>query len=161
MTFNTTGASLIKHNIARKVDKKEGLDLLQQAYDHNLVQFGENVRENVNFICNCCGCCCEAMIAAREQVLLVGWDFDLEIENALLLEIKLASEREQEQLKLGQQIQASLLPQHAPRREGLDVLRREEVLPHVGMGGEEERARARDEGHLLEVLALGLDLPGE
>jgi ferredoxin len=29
------------------------------------VQFGENVREQVNFICNCCGCCCEAMIAAR------------------------------------------------------------------------------------------------
>ncbi len=66
MTFNTTGASLIKHNIARKVDKKEGLDLLQQAYDNDLVQFGENIRKNVNFICNCCGCCCEAMIAARK-----------------------------------------------------------------------------------------------
>jgi ferredoxin len=25
----------------------------------------ENVREHVAFICNCCGCCCEAMIAAR------------------------------------------------------------------------------------------------
>ena len=70
MTFNTTGASLIKHNIARKVDKKEGLDLLQQAYDRNLVQFGENVRENVNFICNCCGCCCEAMIAARKLAIM-------------------------------------------------------------------------------------------
>ena len=70
MTFNTTGASLIKHNIARKVDKKEGLDLLQQAYDKNLVQFGENVREHVNFICNCCGCCCEAMIAARKLAIM-------------------------------------------------------------------------------------------
>jgi ferredoxin len=29
------------------------------------VQFGENARERVTFICNCCGCCCEAMIAAR------------------------------------------------------------------------------------------------
>jgi ferredoxin len=29
------------------------------------VQFGENVRTRVNFICNCCGCCCEALIAAR------------------------------------------------------------------------------------------------
>jgi ferredoxin len=29
------------------------------------VQFGENVQQSVNFICNCCGCCCEAMIAAR------------------------------------------------------------------------------------------------
>jgi NAD-dependent dihydropyrimidine dehydrogenase PreA subunit len=65
MTFNTTGRSLIKYGHARSVDVSEGLDLLAKAYDSNLVQFGENVRERVNFICNCCGCCCEAMIAAR------------------------------------------------------------------------------------------------
>jgi len=70
MTFNTTAASLTKHGHARQIDKAECLDLLQQAYDHNLVQFGENVREEVNFICNCCGCCCEAMIAARRFAIL-------------------------------------------------------------------------------------------
>jgi ferredoxin len=70
MTFNNVAASLIKHGIARQVDVKEGMDLLQQAYDNNLVQFGENVRESVNFICNCCGCCCEAMIAARKFAVL-------------------------------------------------------------------------------------------
>ncbi|WP_300668406.1 4Fe-4S binding protein [Desulfoluna sp.] len=70
MTFNTTAASLIKHDHARAVDTRECLDLLDTAYGHNLVQFGENVRERVNFICNCCGCCCEAMIAARRFALL-------------------------------------------------------------------------------------------
>ena len=70
MTFNTSAASLTKHGHARKIDKVECLDLLQQAYDNNLVQFGENVREEVNFICNCCGCCCEAMIAARRFAIL-------------------------------------------------------------------------------------------
>ena len=40
-------------------------DLLDEAYERGLVQFGENVQQRVNFICNCCGCCCEAMIAAR------------------------------------------------------------------------------------------------
>jgi len=70
MTFNTTAASLTKHGHARRIDAPECLDLLQQAYDHNLVQFGENVREEVNFICNCCGCCCEAMIAARRFAIL-------------------------------------------------------------------------------------------
>jgi formate hydrogenlyase subunit 6/NADH:ubiquinone oxidoreductase subunit I len=66
MTFNTSAASLIKSGFARSVDVAEGLDLLQEAYGNNLVQFGENVRERVNFICNCCGCCCEAMIAQRK-----------------------------------------------------------------------------------------------
>jgi ferredoxin len=70
MTFNTTAASLTKHGVARPVDRQECQDLLQQAYEHNLVQFGENVREQVNFICNCCGCCCEAMIAARRFAVL-------------------------------------------------------------------------------------------
>jgi Na+-translocating ferredoxin:NAD+ oxidoreductase RNF subunit RnfB len=66
MTFNSTADSLTRHGIARKVDSSEGLDLLQQATDNNLVQFGENVMEKVSFICNCCGCCCEALIAARK-----------------------------------------------------------------------------------------------
>ena len=70
MTFNDTAASLIRHGHARQVDVKEGLDLLQLAYENNLVQFGENVRNKVNFICNCCGCCCEAMIAARRFAFL-------------------------------------------------------------------------------------------
>jgi len=70
MTFNSTAASLIRHGIARSVDRHEGHDLLQEAYEHNLVQFGENVRQEVNFICNCCSCCCEALIAARRFAFL-------------------------------------------------------------------------------------------
>lgn len=66
MTFNGPAESLINHNIARRVDVAEGLDLLQLAYSQNLVQFGENVQDRVGFICNCCGCCCEALIAARK-----------------------------------------------------------------------------------------------
>jgi ferredoxin len=66
MTFDTPAESLIRHGIARRVDVAEGLDLLGKAQDFNLVQFGENVQERVSFICNCCGCCCEALIAARK-----------------------------------------------------------------------------------------------
>jgi Pyruvate/2-oxoacid:ferredoxin oxidoreductase delta subunit len=65
MTFGGTADSLIRHGFARRVDVVEGSDLLDEAYGHRLVQFGENVQRSVNFVCNCCGCCCEAMIAAR------------------------------------------------------------------------------------------------
>ncbi len=70
MTFDNVAASLSKHDCARSVDVEECLDLLDAAYEHNLVQFGENVREEVNFICHCCGCCCEAMIATRRFAIL-------------------------------------------------------------------------------------------
>ncbi len=70
MTFNTSARSLIKYGHARQVDVSEGRDLLAKAYESGLVQFGENIRQGVNFICNCCGCCCEAMIAARRFAVM-------------------------------------------------------------------------------------------
>ena len=70
MTFNNTAASLTKHGHARRVEESECMDLLQTAYDHNLLQFGENVQRRVDFICNCCGCCCEAIHAARRFAIL-------------------------------------------------------------------------------------------
>lgn len=70
MTFNTTAASLTRHGIAREAEKPEARDLLQEAYESDLVQFGENVQRGVGFICNCCGCCCEAMVAARRFGIL-------------------------------------------------------------------------------------------
>ncbi len=70
MTFNRTGEALMRHGFAREMDVEEGLDLLQQAQEQNLVQFGENIQQRVNFICNCCGCCCEAMNAQRRFGLL-------------------------------------------------------------------------------------------
>ncbi|OFX89125.1 MAG: (Fe-S)-binding protein [Bacteroidetes bacterium GWF2_33_16] len=70
MTFNNVAKSLTRHGHARTIDKNECLDLLNKAYDYNLVQFGENVREDVSFICNCCGCCCEALLAAKRFAIL-------------------------------------------------------------------------------------------
>ncbi len=66
MTLNGPGASLVRNGFARRVDVVEALELLHEAYEHNLVQGGENVRNEVAFICHCCACCCEGLIAARK-----------------------------------------------------------------------------------------------
>lgn len=66
LTFGNVARSLAEHGgHARLIDKAEAMDALQRSYEHNLVQIGENVREYPAFICNCCGCCCEALQAAR------------------------------------------------------------------------------------------------
>ena len=70
MTFNNVAASLTRSGFARTIDVAECMDLLDLAQEQNLVQFGENVRKRVSFICNCCGCCCEAMIAARRFAIM-------------------------------------------------------------------------------------------
>jgi formate hydrogenlyase subunit 6/NADH:ubiquinone oxidoreductase subunit I len=65
LTFGTTADSLSRHGFARRIDAAEALDLLAEARARGLVQFGENVRESVAFVCNCCGCCCEALLAQK------------------------------------------------------------------------------------------------
>ncbi len=65
MTFGGSAESLIKHGHARQASAEECRDLLDEAHEHGLLQFGENVQRRVNFICNCCGCCCEAMLAQK------------------------------------------------------------------------------------------------
>jgi NAD-dependent dihydropyrimidine dehydrogenase PreA subunit len=70
LTFNGSAESLVRHGHARAIDAAEAPDLLAASRERGLVQFGENVRESVSFICNCCGCCCEAMIAARRFAAL-------------------------------------------------------------------------------------------
>ena len=66
LTFDAVADPLIRHGHAREVDAAEGLDLVQKSRELNLVQFGENVQGGVSFICNCCSCCCDALIAARK-----------------------------------------------------------------------------------------------
>jgi len=67
LTLGNVARSLAEHGEhARPIDQKEAMDVLERFYAANLVQIGENVREDPAFICNCCGCCCEALQAARK-----------------------------------------------------------------------------------------------
>ena len=67
MTFDNVARSLAEHGgYTRLISKEEAKDVLELSYESNLVQIGENVREHPAFICNCCGCCCEALQAARK-----------------------------------------------------------------------------------------------
>lgn len=66
LSFDNVARSLAEHGeYTRLIDKSEALDILQTSYEYNLVQMSENVREHPAFLCNCCGCCCEALGAVK------------------------------------------------------------------------------------------------
>jgi NAD-dependent dihydropyrimidine dehydrogenase PreA subunit len=65
LSFNNAAKSLAKHGIARKITKEESLKILKECKDKGLVQVGDNVQKNIGWICNCCGCCCEALLAYK------------------------------------------------------------------------------------------------
>lgn len=65
LTLNMAGESLARHEIAKKISKEKALDILKQCEEKGLVHLGDNVKDEVNWICNCCGCCCEALQAYK------------------------------------------------------------------------------------------------
>ncbi|NPE09736.1 MAG: 4Fe-4S binding protein [Asgard group archaeon] len=65
LTFNGAAKSLSKHGIAKEISKKEAMEILDRVVELGLVQIGDNVQNQVAWICNCCGCCCEAILAYK------------------------------------------------------------------------------------------------
>jgi ferredoxin len=49
---------LLKHNIARRVEKAEAWDILAQTEELGLVHVLDNVQNKPSFMCNCCPCAC-------------------------------------------------------------------------------------------------------
>ncbi|MBN2357220.1 4Fe-4S binding protein [candidate division KSB1 bacterium] len=61
MSFGVTADFLIKRGFARRAEKNELLQVLDHADALGLVHIADNFRDNVIFMCHCCGCCCELL----------------------------------------------------------------------------------------------------
>ena len=66
MTLGPGADYTTRHGLAKKIDKSQALDLLTETREAGLVHLGDNVQRNPTFICNCCGCCCEVMLAFKK-----------------------------------------------------------------------------------------------
>ena len=56
---------LIRHDMAKAIQKERALEILEKAHELNMVQMVDNVKKNPFFMCNCCKCCCEMMEGFR------------------------------------------------------------------------------------------------
>ena len=65
LTFNGTARSLVDHGIAREISKDQAREIIRRVEALGLVHIGDNVRNEVAWICNCCSCCCEALLAYK------------------------------------------------------------------------------------------------
>lgn len=61
MTFNYAAVNLVRAGTARSITKNEAMSILEKSKEAGLAQTGDNIRNKVSFICNCCGCCCTVM----------------------------------------------------------------------------------------------------
>jgi ferredoxin len=65
LTFNEVAKYISKHKIAREISKAEAHKILDLCIENGLVQIGDNVKKNLQIICNCCGCCCDLLLGYK------------------------------------------------------------------------------------------------
>jgi Pyruvate/2-oxoacid:ferredoxin oxidoreductase delta subunit len=61
-TFGDAAEYMVRRGFAKPVSRAEMLDNLARAKDLGLVICADNVRQDISFLCFCCGCCCNVML---------------------------------------------------------------------------------------------------
>jgi len=65
-SFGLAADFLIRNKLAREVSKTEMLENVARSRELGLVMNADNVQKDVTFICHCCGCCCNALMAVSK-----------------------------------------------------------------------------------------------
>jgi len=65
LSFGPGADALVRTGHAERIDRAESLRILREAQAAGLAQTGDNVKREVGYICNCCGCCCGMMRAFK------------------------------------------------------------------------------------------------
>jgi len=61
LTLNYTAKFLSERRAARLITSDEALAVLQRAEDEGLVHCATNTADRIDYICNCCPCCCDIL----------------------------------------------------------------------------------------------------
>ncbi len=57
-SFDRGADFLVRHGMARSVERTEMEDLFARSREQKLVMSADNVQRQVGFVCHCCSCCC-------------------------------------------------------------------------------------------------------
>jgi Pyruvate/2-oxoacid:ferredoxin oxidoreductase delta subunit len=65
LSFGGIADYLVRHDLARRIDKKHALTVIRDSHKQGMVHLCDNVQNEPNFLCNCCSCCCEVLACYR------------------------------------------------------------------------------------------------
>ncbi len=65
ISVNGGADAMLQMQISKKITKNEALKIVEECKSQQLVQIGDNVQQQVTYLCNCCSCCCSLLNAVR------------------------------------------------------------------------------------------------
>jgi Pyruvate/2-oxoacid:ferredoxin oxidoreductase delta subunit len=66
-SLNQSAEWVIRRGYGREVSSEEALDIAEMTRDQCMVHIGDNVKNNVSYICHCCGCHCGQLRAINHN----------------------------------------------------------------------------------------------
>jgi Pyruvate/2-oxoacid:ferredoxin oxidoreductase delta subunit len=66
-SLNATADWVIRRGYGRQVSAEEALEIAAMTRDSRMVDIGDNVKNNVSYICHCCGCHCGQLKAINHH----------------------------------------------------------------------------------------------
>jgi Na+-translocating ferredoxin:NAD+ oxidoreductase subunit B len=67
LMFGPAAEYYIENELGREITREEAMDVLKKAEQDGLVHVSSNHTGVKGFICNCCGCCCKALLFITEH----------------------------------------------------------------------------------------------
>lgn len=67
MSMNMAAEFVVQQGFGRRIDQSEALGIIEQTSSLGLMHIGDNVKNNLSFICNCCECCCGILRAYHDH----------------------------------------------------------------------------------------------
>lgn len=62
ISFGGSVDFMVRHEFAKIASKTQVLESIEKSKESGLVFSCDNVRKNVSFLCQCCGCCCNVLL---------------------------------------------------------------------------------------------------
>ncbi|NQT61470.1 MAG: 4Fe-4S dicluster domain-containing protein [Candidatus Marinimicrobia bacterium] len=82
LSFGGAADVLVHNGLAQHISESESMRLLELSKEAGLAQTGDNVQNDLSYICNCCGCCCGMMEAIKtfdmnNAIVSSSWILDI------------------------------------------------------------------------------------
>jgi Pyruvate/2-oxoacid:ferredoxin oxidoreductase delta subunit len=65
-SFGNAVDYMVRHGFARESSKAEMLDILARSKAEGLVLSADNIKKNAQYMCHCCGCCCNYLAGLKD-----------------------------------------------------------------------------------------------
>lgn len=66
-TVGVFADSMIRNKLAREISRSEMKEKIAQSRELGVVLCADNVQKRVNYICHCCGCCCNVLLGLSKH----------------------------------------------------------------------------------------------